>query len=296
MVKATATTFLIFCLSASFLAHSSHARSLRVRFPAVFHHNITGRLLTKKQYFWLLGRFVTQQAHSGKSECGSLVRCTLRNTLSGTDIPLLPTTSGTTGGPTAAAAAAQSYDPSGRYTLQCEISGNLNKMNYIYLDSSSGSTSSNNHHEIHRDTMWNQPWLSNELATTTLSSNGKITLQVVGETWTTECFAEEFTLTSSSSRAPTGNNAASCGSNHHYACPIYARPKDGVSCAQGLDDCKCQYSYKLVSGHCVKDWCYHDYQCPSPKERVPGIDCYSSVRDCRFPRVGVAVVRARTAQ
>jgi hypothetical protein len=241
---------------------------------------------------------VMQQAHPGKPDCGSLVRCTLRNTVSGAEIPLLPT-SGTGGEQTAAAIAAQSYDPSGRYTFQCEISGNLNKMTYIYLDNSSSS----NHNEIHRDTMWNQPWLSDELATTTLSSNGKITLQVVGETWTTECFAEEFTLvssssSSSSSRAPTGNDAAaSCGGNRHFACPIYANPKDGVSCAQSLDDCKCQYSYKLVSGHCVKDWCYHDYQCPSPKERIPGIDCYSSVRDCRFPRVGVAAaVRTRTAQ
>jgi hypothetical protein len=197
-----------------------------------------------------------------------LVKCTLRNTVSGTEIALLSSSAGEVAHP---------YDPSGHYTVQCETSGNLNKMTYLYLDGDN---------EIHKDTTWTAPWLSDEL---TALSGQKVKLQVIGETWTAECFAEEFTLESSSGAAASSSSTAAAASCNTVSCPIYGQPKDDVTCVKSLDDCKCQYSYKLVGGHCVKDWCYHDFQCPSHKERVPGIDCYSSIRDCRFPRVAAAV-------
>lgn len=43
----------------------------------------------------------------------------------------------------------------------------------------------------------------------------------------------------------------------------------------------CSSGYKLVSGHCVADWCRYDYKCPSNSERIPGRACYDNMKDCK---------------
>jgi hypothetical protein len=43
----------------------------------------------------------------------------------------------------------------------------------------------------------------------------------------------------------------------------------------------CPIGQKLVSGYCVKDCCYKDFQCPANSFRVSGIDCYDGFEDCQ---------------
>jgi hypothetical protein len=43
----------------------------------------------------------------------------------------------------------------------------------------------------------------------------------------------------------------------------------------------CPYGQKLVSGYCVNDSCYQDFQCPSNSFRINGLDCYDGMEDCQ---------------
>jgi hypothetical protein len=43
---------------------------------------------------------------------------------------------------------------------------------------------------------------------------------------------------------------------------------------------QCQDGFKLVSGYCVKDWCFADITCPRFSTRRPGRMCYNTADDC----------------
>jgi hypothetical protein len=102
-----------------------------------------------------------------------------------------------------------------------------------------------------------------------------------------------------------------------FKCPAYSQRVLGRDCYNNFDDCQCQYGYykngdqckrvcdrngnqclsdeKLVSGYCVKQWCYDDFQCPTDSTRLAGRDCYNNMDNCQcnsgFHRAGDVCVR-----
>ena len=43
----------------------------------------------------------------------------------------------------------------------------------------------------------------------------------------------------------------------------------------------CPYGEKLVSGYCVSNTCFADFQCPSNSYRIGELDCYDGFEDCQ---------------
>jgi hypothetical protein len=44
---------------------------------------------------------------------------------------------------------------------------------------------------------------------------------------------------------------------------------------------ECPDDHKMVSGYCVRSWCFADFQCPKNSVRLPNRLCYSDVDDCQ---------------
>ena len=79
-----------------------------------------------------------------------------------------------------------------------------------------------------------------------LQTCGTVRVSVVGGRWSEDCFSASYTLTGDCSNE---------------------------------DPCN-QINEKLVSGHCVRNWCKKDLVCPENSQRKPNRKCYNSFSDC----------------
>ena len=105
-----------------------------------------------------------------------------------------------------------------------------------------------------------------------LSNCGPKPIQVFGYVGDDECFSEEFLID------------ATCAEELcTFQCPDYSVPREDHTCLSSFDNCQCDFTYKFVNDFCVKEWCYHDFQCPEGKGRILGRDCYTGPQDCKFP-------------
>lgn len=155
-----------------------------------------------------------------------------------------------------------------RYSMRCEVSDGIDKLVHNHPIASDQKQYISDKAPFWWTNGGEGEWVN---AVRHLSNCGPKPIQVFGYVGEEECFAEEFTI------------EATCDTELcSFQCPYYSAPREGHTCLSAFDNCECEYSYKLVNNYCIKDWCYHDFQCPEGKERVPGRDCYTGPRDCKF--------------